>query len=146
MTIVKYTPREKSLFTVPFFDDFFNRFYTGLPANVDKHAWTPRVDVKEKKDHFLIEAEVPGIDRKDIKVGVKNDILTISGERKEEKKENNGGYSKCERYYGSFERSFVLPEHVNEEDIKAEYKDGVLALRIPKAEEVKPREIEIKVK
>ena len=146
MTLVRYTPRERRLFSVPFFDDFFHRFGSGLPTTWRDESWTPKADVKEKNDHFLVEAELPGVDRKDIKIEVKNDVLTISGERKVEKAEEEDGYERRERYYGSFERSFILPEHVKGEEISAEYKNGILSLKIPKTEEVKPREIEIKVK
>ncbi len=137
----------------PFLKDFtaltnrFNRFFD-LPreSNVDYlGAWNPAVDIFDKGAEVVIHAELPGIKKEDIDVHVENNVLTIRGkkERKEEAKEE--GYYRTERSYGSFSRSFSLASSVDVTKIGAEYKDGVLTLSLPKAEEAKPRQIDVKV-
>ncbi len=125
------------------FDSFFNAYNkmnSGLRANSGE--WTPSVDVVEQDKQFVLKAELAGIPKEDIKVNIENNILTISGERKSEveDKENH----RIERFYGSFSRSFTLPENIDEEAIKAESKDGVLYLTLPKREvKEKLKQIEI---
>jgi HSP20 family protein len=94
----------------------------------------------------VIKAEIPEVKKEDVKVTVDNSILTIRGERKQEKEEKDKKYHRIERYYGSFTRSFTLPDNVDESKIEASFKDGMLNLQIPKTEEVKPKAIEVKVK
>jgi HSP20 family protein len=108
-------------------------------------AWSPVVDIFDKGGEVVIHAELPGIKKEDIDVRVENNVLTLRGkkERKEEVKEE--GYFRAERVYGSFSRSFSLPTTVEVSKIAAEYKDGVLTLHLPKAEEAKPRQIEVKI-
>jgi len=108
-------------------------------------SWSPAVDIFDKGGEVVIHAELPGIKKEDIDVRVENNILTIRGkkERKEEVKEE--GYFRAERAYGSFSRSFSLPSTVEVGKIAAEYRDGILTLRLPKAEEAKPRQIEVKI-
>jgi len=106
----------------------------------------PRVDVKESVDSLQIVAEIPGMRREDIKVMVEDDVLSISGERKFEHEEKKEGFLRREISRGSFIRSFVLPETVIGEKLDANYKDGFLTLFIPKREEVKPKQVEVKVK
>ncbi len=146
MTLVRCAPARRSLFNLPFFDDTFHRLWTGESAIGDETSWTPRVDVREKKDHYLIEADLPGVNKEDIKLEAIKGVLTISGERKSEEKEEENGYTRIERHYGKFERSFTLPENIKAEKIDAEYKDGTLKVKLPKQEEQKPKQIGIKVK
>ena len=129
-----------------FFDDFFeDGFFFNGSREVVKHRW-PKVDIVENEKNFIVHADLPGLDKKDIKVSVENGVLSISGEKKEEKKEKEKGkYYYYERSYGSFSRSFALPETVKEKDISANFKDGVLELVLKKSEKVKPKEIEVKV-
>jgi HSP20 family protein len=108
-------------------------------------VWAPPVNIAETEDNYVITAELPGLNKDDIKVTYQNGILTLQGERKEEKEENNKNWHRVERVYGTFERSFRLPIPVKAEQIKAEFKDGVLTLTVPKAEEAKPKQIEVKV-
>ncbi len=108
-------------------------------------GWTPRVEVTEFEDHYQVDAELPGMERKDIKVELNNQILTISGEKHAESEKKDRNIHLRERVFGSFSRSFQLPAHVKSEKINAEYKNGVLTLRLPKVEEAKPKQIEIKV-
>ena len=108
-------------------------------------SWSPAVDIFDKGGEVVIYAELPGIKKEDIDVRVENNVLTLRGkkERTEEVKEE--GYFRAERTYGSFSRSFSLPSTVEVGKIAADYKDGILTLRLPTAEEAKPRQIEIKV-
>lgn len=113
-------------------------------------AFVPRVDIKENKTNYKIIAELPGMEKDDVKVEVKDRILTIEGEKKEEKEkeekeEKEDNYYRVERSYGSFHRSFSLPEDTKEDKIKAGYKNGVLTLTIPRSKEQKAKEIDITV-
>ena len=105
--------------------------------------WAPKTDMRETEDQYLIHVDLPGIPKKDVKVSYKDNRLTISGERKEEEKEETDNYLRKERYFGSFVRTFTLPAAVNEEDIKANFKEGVLTVTVPKAEVSKPKTVEI---
>ncbi|GMR07839.1 MAG: hypothetical protein BMS9Abin26_0843 [Gammaproteobacteria bacterium] len=105
--------------------------------------WMPAVDVKEKEDRYVIEADVPGVDPKEIEIHMENGILTIKGERHSEKTEAEAGHRRVERVYGSFYRRFSLPDTADAENIKANSKHGVLEITIPKQTRVQPRRIEI---
>ena len=107
--------------------------------------WHPAVDVLESKDAYLIRAELPGMKREDIKVEVKDGKLVLSGETKSEKPDDGTAYRHVERVAAKFWRSFALPETAKPDGVEATYKDGILEIRVPKAEEIKPRQIEINV-
>ena len=107
--------------------------------------WAPLVDIVEDDKEYLIKAEIPGIKKEEIKVGVQDDVLTISGERKYEKEEKDKKFHRVERAYGSFARSFTLPEDSDGDKINAEFKDGILNVRLPKTAKVKPKHVEVKV-
>ena len=123
------------------FHDAFDR--TGEDASLT--AWAPAVDMYETEHELVVKADLPDIDPKDLDIRVENNILTIRGERKFEKKVEEGNYLRVERSYGSFSRSFALANTVNTEAIKAEYKNGVLTLSVPKREEAKPKQIKVNV-
>jgi HSP20 family protein len=125
------------------FDDFFGRPFTRLEWT--EEAWSPSVDVSETKDNVIVNAEIPGMNKEDVKVSVQDNVLILSGERKQEKEEKNANYHRIERSYGSFSRSFTLPTSVQADKVKATYKDGILKITLPKTEEVKPKEILISV-
>lgn len=108
-----------------------------------KQPFRVAVDIREEDDAFYVDAEVPGVAAQDVKVDVEKNVLTISGERKAEKDEAEGSYRRVERYYGTFSRSFTLPETVNADNIHADLRDGVLTLRLPKKEAPKPRAIPV---
>ena len=145
MTLVKWTPRRKSIFedmdniVRNAFNDDWN-----FPGR-DLRQWTPEVDVEEKDNHYIITADIPGLTKKDVKVNITNDILTISGERKTVNDSEKDHYHYRERQYGSFSRSFNLPETVKEDDVSASFKNGILEITLPKHEEVLPEEREIKI-
>jgi HSP20 family protein len=107
--------------------------------------WTPRVDIVETGEAFMIRAEIPGVNKEDVKVTVDKGVLTVRGERKQEKEEKGKKFHRVERHYGIFSRSFTLPDNIDETKITALFKDGMLNLQILKTEEVKPKSIEVKV-
>lgn len=107
--------------------------------------WMPTVDISETDAEYLIKAELPEVKKEDVKVTVEEGVLTLQGERRQEKEEKGKKYHRVERSYGRFVRSFTLPESVDEAGVKAEYKDGVLSLHLPKTEKVKPKAIDVKV-
>ncbi|GKS58499.1 molecular chaperone [Nitrospira sp.] len=107
--------------------------------------WIPTVDISETDGEYLIKAELPEVKKEDVKVSVEDGVLTIQGERRQEKEEKGRKFHRVERSYGSFVRSFTLPESVDEGAVKAEYKDGILNLHLPKTEKVKPKAIDVKV-
>jgi len=109
-------------------------------------AWTPAVDIAEHDDQFVVKVELPGVNKDDVKITLENNILTIRGEKKQEKETKKENYHRVERSYGSFQRSFTLPTTVKSDKINAVYKDGILQIELPKAEEAKPKQIEVKVK
>ena len=107
--------------------------------------WTPLVDIIEDNNEYLVKAELPELKKEEVKVSVENGELTISGERKCEKEEKNRKFHRIERSYGSFLRSFTLPESVSGDKVTAEFKDGLLMVHLPKDERAKPKTIEVKV-
>ena len=108
-------------------------------------SWAPAVDIYETEHELVVKADLPEVDPRDLDIRVENNILTIRGERKFEKKVNEENYLRVERSYGSFARSFTLANTVNPEAIKADYQNGVLTLSIPKREEAKPKQIKVNV-
>jgi HSP20 family protein len=126
----------------------FDNFFRGDIREEDSAlmAWTPAVDISEHDDEFLVKVELPGVNRDDVKITIESNILTIRGEKKQEKEIKKENYHRVERNYGSFQRSFTLPTTVKSDRIDAVYKDGILSIALPKAEESKPKQIEVKVK
>jgi HSP20 family protein len=108
-------------------------------------TWAPAVDIYETEHELVVKADLPGIDSKALDIRVENNILTIRGERKFEKKVNEENYLRVERAYGAFSRSFSLANTVNSEAIKADYQNGLLTLTVPKREEAKPKQIKVNV-
>jgi HSP20 family protein len=107
--------------------------------------WAPAVDIKETPEEYLIKAELPGIDKNDVKVTLKEGVLTLSGERKLEKEEKGEKYHRVERGYGKFVRSFTLPAEIDDKKLLADYKGGVLFVHLPKSPAAMPKAIEVKV-
>jgi HSP20 family protein len=129
--------------------DQINRLFRDSFPRTDEEAslsaWAPAVDIYETEHELVVKADLPDVDPKDLDIHVENNILTIRGERKFEKKVNEDSYLRVERSYGSFARSFTLSNTVNADAIKAEYQNGVLTLSIPKREEAKPKQIKVNV-
>ena len=146
MTLVRYNPYRPFPMMRRFgtmFDRMFNDF--GHTSEDDDVVWSPRIEVTENENRFEVSAELPGMDAKDIQVDVRNNILTLSGEKKSEKEEKDRQRVICERVYGAFNRSFHLPTLVDSDNIKARFKNGVLTLELPKVEEAKPKQIQVDV-
>jgi HSP20 family protein len=128
------------------FDDFF----TGWPrlerrGGLLEGEWAPSVDVAETDEDVVVTAELPGVKQEDVDISIINDVLTLKGEKKEEKEVKKENYHRIERSYGGFQRSVSLPTGVQADKAKAKYKDGVLRITIPKVEEAKPKQIKINV-
>ena len=106
-------------------------------------TWSPAVDIYETENEIQVQAELPGVDRKDIALNLEKNVLTLKGERRFEKETKQENYHRIERAYGGFSRSFSIPAIVDEEKIRADYKDGILKIALPKKEQVKPKQIPI---
>lgn len=122
-------------------NDFFGR--TGQESNLT--SWAPAVDIYETEHELVVKADLPDVKPEELDIRVENNILTIRGERKFEKKVDESNYLRVERAYGSFSRSFALANTVNTEAIKADYQNGVLTLTVPKREEAKPKQIKVNI-
>ena len=119
--------------------------FRGLRTSNSLTVWTPAVDIFETEHELVLKAELPDVDEKDIDLRVENNTLTLAGERKYEKEYTEENALRTERYYGTFSRTFTLPNTVNVEAIGAEYKNGVLTVKLPKREEAKPKQIKVAV-
>lgn len=127
--------------------NFMNQFLSGMgeEPNLSSKTWCPAIDIKEEPNQFVVLADLPGIDSKDLEITHDNGVLTIKGERKFDNREEKEGYTRMERFEGQYYRRFSLPETANEELIQAHYKKGVLEVIIPKKEEVQAKRIDVKV-
>lgn len=125
------------------FDRTLRTFYPEVEEELERGTWSPAVDICEAEDSFLVKADLPGMNKDDIQVDLKDSTLTIKGERRFEDKVSRDNYIRVEREYGTFTRSFTLPQNVDADKIKAVYKNGVLELTIPKKEEAKAKQIKV---
>ncbi len=147
MALVKWDPWQE-------IEDMFDRYTraVGWPrravttAESDSRVdWSPRVDISETDKEFLIKAEIPEVDKNDVKITIDDGMVTLRGERKQESEQKDRTFHRVERYYGSFSRSFSLPDNIDAATAAATFKDGVLSLRIPKREVEKPKGISVQV-
>jgi len=156
MSLIRWNPN-RELATFPTdtlsmqreINKMFDSFFRGGiqdDGSLIPSVWTPAVDVAEDENEYVVKVELPGVSKDDVKITMQENILTIRGEKKEEKETKESHFQRVERSYGSFQRSFTLPTHVKNEKIEASYKDGILTVTLPKAEEAKPKQIEVKVK
>ncbi len=127
-----------------FFDRGLSRRKTSSGLWTDGF-WAPAIDLYDKKDRFIVKAELPGIEKKDINVNIDGDTLTIKGQTQKDNEVKEKDYYYNERVFGSFYRSISLPENVQKENVKASYKDGILTIELPKSKKVQPKGIDIKV-
>lgn len=148
MSIVRWDPFRE----LEDMSDRLNRVFgrSSLTQEAGKNAlvefdWAPSVDISESNEEFVIKAELPGVNKDDVKIGVEDGVVRIQGERKQEKEEKDKKFHRVERSYGSFLRTFSLPTNVDESRIQAQYKEGLLTVRLPKAANPKPKALEIKV-
>jgi HSP20 family protein len=126
-------------------DQFTQFFDLAYPGEKQAFDWSPALDVSEDKEKYLVAVELPGLKKEDLQVVVHDGVLTVSGERKSEKEVQDGTVHRSERSYGKFSRSITLPSAVSADRVGASFKDGVLSIEIPKVEEAKPKNIEVKV-
>jgi HSP20 family protein len=153
MSIIRWNPARELMNMEREFNKLFNifgkRIGTGDSDSEDEYenaVWMPLTDIKEDKDNYFVMLDLPGVAKNDVKVSYADGQLSISGERKQEKENKDSKYHRVERVYGRYYRSFTLPQQVKEDKIEAEFKDGQLTVKVPKAEEAKPKELEIKIK
>ncbi len=149
MTLIKLNKPEKAgqhhgRF-LPMFDEVFNDFFGGSPINGNFFNKSAAVNIKEDEKNYRLEFAAPGFEKEEFKINLENQVLTVSAEKKSESKEDGKDFTRREFAYSSFQRSFNLPESVNEDAIKAEYKNGILHVSIPKKEEDKKNKKEISV-
>jgi HSP20 family protein len=145
MTITRYDPFRD----LRNLQEEVNRLFTGNigrtydDEGIARGSWQPSVDIYENKDHIVLEAELPGMNREEFDLSIENNVITLRGERRFEKRDDTDNYHRVERAYGSFTRSFTLPNTVSAEGANAEYRNGVLRVTIPKRAETKARRIEV---
>ena len=146
MNLVRWNPygemtsmknRINRMFSDPFW------FPRRMDDDADIGMWNPAVDLYEQDDHFVIKAELPGVDKKDISIDLKDRVLTLSGERSYENEAKEENYYRRERSFGKFQRAFTLPADVDSDKIKAEFRDGLLRIEVPKPEHQKPKQVTI---
>ena len=145
MNVIKFDPFAGFPATSPRFvnlDEAIGRLFS---APQSESPWTPAVDVAENENSLILKADLPGVEQNDIAINLENGTLTLKGERKFEKTEDKEGYHRIERGYGAFARSFTLPDSVDAEHVKADFKNGVLTVTLPKKELAKPRAIKVQV-
>ncbi|SPE26194.1 Heat shock protein Hsp20 [Acidobacteriia bacterium SbA2] len=147
MPIVRWEPFRDLVTAQRDFDRLFRGAFSSQPGETElsTRSWAPPVDIYETEDAIVLKAELPGVDPKDVEVRVEDNTLYLKGERKFEKEVKEQNYHRVERSYGSFARSFSLPNSISTDQVKAEFKDGLLTLTMPKREEAKPKTIKIDV-
>lgn len=143
MSLSQYDPLSNFPATFRTFEDAVARM---LNEPRGARPWSPSVDIFETENELILKADLPDVKLEDIEVRVENQTLTLKGERKFEKDESNRGFHRIERQYGTFVRSFTVPSSVDAERVAAEYKNGVLTVRLPKKEAAKPRQVKIEAK
>jgi HSP20 family protein len=154
MALIRFNPVQELLSVERDFSRLFNEFESrfGFPARhkVDEDlanaVWTPMADIYEDGNGYQLKLDLPGMKKEDVKISFQDGLLKVSGERAQEKEEENGKYHRVERVYGKFFRSFNLPKEIEVDNINAEFQNGQLTITIPKAEASKPKVLEIKVK
>jgi HSP20 family protein len=151
MSIVKWNPARELLNVEremnKIFNSFGGRFSLTDTSNDDGYenaVWSPLTDISEDKDNYVLRLDLPGVNKEDVKISYSDGQINISGERKQEKETKELKFHRVERVYGKYFRSFALPGAIKEDKIDAEFKNGQLLITIPKADEVKPKEISIK--
>ena len=144
MALVRWDPAREVDTLQSEVNRLFDTFFSGRPGEGGAmRRWAPAMDLLETDEHLVLRADLPGLDREDVNVEIKDGVLTVSGERKVEREERGKDFYRAERAFGSFSRSLSLPENVDADKISAEFDKGVLEIRIPKPEERKPQRIQI---
>jgi HSP20 family protein len=125
-------------------DRFFDTFFGRTPEEVEGF-WSPTIDIEEDNENYFVKAELPGIIRDDIRISIRGNLITLSGERKHTSEAKTKTFHRIERSYGQFSRTIALPSDVDSDKVKATHKDGILTVILPKPESVKPKEIEVEI-
>jgi HSP20 family protein len=141
MALIRWEPAREFTTLQSEMNRLFNTFFEG--GDREPRRWAPPMDLLEADDHLVLRADLPGMSEDDIQIEVRDNVLTLTGERKTEQKQEKNGYYRIERAFGSFARSLTLPDGIDADKIEASFDKGVLELRIPKPEERKPRRISI---
>jgi HSP20 family protein len=146
MSLVRWDPFRELEDVSNRFNRFFGRGASEAPKDtMMAFDWAPTVDIAETETEFQIKAELPDVKKDDVKVSVDKGVLRLEGERRQEKEEKGKKYHRVERSYGSFLRTFVLPDNIDEGKVRAEFKDGVLHVVLPKTEKARPKAVEVKI-
>jgi HSP20 family protein len=145
MRLVPYIRRTEVPVASQFFEEFFHNFPFSSSFSDNGENWNPAVDILEKDGHLILRAELPGMTEKQIELKVEGNTLTLKGERKMDEEDKKSNYHRVESFYGSFVRTFRLPDTVDLDKISADYKNGVLTVTMPQKPEVRPREIPVSV-
>ncbi len=145
MTVTRWEPLKDLMALQERMNRFFEETFSRGPQEAEAGAWLPPVDILERGEEIILKMEVPEVDQNDIDIKVEGNILIIKGERRLEEETKTEDYHKLERPYGSFSRSFSLPNTIEPGKVKASYKDGMLRLTLPKKEETKPKQIKVEV-
>ncbi len=144
--LIRYDPFDEIVPRLNRMDRLFNRLFETTEEPMLTAKWAPVADVLETKDAYIVRAELPGFEEKDINIEIENNVLTLKGERKFEKKTEEKDFRRIERNYGEFMRTFTLPPNVLTEKITAAYANGIIEVIVPKKEEAKPKKITLEVK
>jgi len=148
MTVVHWKPFNNMLSLQEEVNRLFNTYFSGAPESTEtgEYHWNPAVDIFEDENSIKVMCEVPGVEKEDVKISIQDNVLTVSGEKKRDFEGENGSFYRVERLCGKFQRSFSLPSSVDQENVKATYKNGILTINLPKEEEAKPKEVSIAIK
>ena len=143
MAIVRFDPARELDSLQGDMNRLFDRFFDGRAGNGAGRRWIPAMDLVENDDQLVLRADLPGMTEKDIEIEVKDNVLTLSGERRSESEKKGEGFHRVERSFGRFQRSLTLPRGVPADSVEAEFENGVLEVRVPKPEEAKPTRVQI---
>ncbi len=143
MALVRWDPARQLDTFQSDIDRVFDAFFGAPLANGATRRWVPAMDLVETEDHLVLRADLPGLDKEDVEIEVKDGVLTISGERRTEHEDSADGYHRVERAYGRFSRSLSLPQGIDADQVQADFDKGVLEVRIPKPAERKPHRVQI---
>jgi len=147
MDIMRWDPFKELSTLRDQIDRLFDSFFGRVPSIIEKEtAWVPAINLEETDDSYVVQAELPGLKKNEIKVSITEDSVTISGERKIEKEEKGKTFHRVEMSYGKFQRTLSLPGEIMPDKAKASYKDGILTIKLPKSEKAKVKEIEVEIK
>jgi HSP20 family protein len=145
MSMIRWEPFDEMMSMRESMDRLFEDFFSRRPRQAGPLVWQPAVEISETDTDILVKAELPGIDPKNVEVNVTGDVLTIKGEAKAEQEEKRRGYYRRELRYGAFQRAIALPIEVRGDEAKATFRHGILEVRVPKAERVRPKSVKVEV-